>query len=232
MQSRLRMMLPRLAVVGAGVLALVIVGSVVTLWVLSRGSVVDAGVDDSDSPVGRTVIVPGARVFSSGRPSPALADRLDVAYDALVAGSMDHILVSGDNRTDRYNEPEAMQAYLVDRGVEPGQITMDFAGLDTWDTCIRANKQFGVTEAMFVTQGVYANRAASLCQAAGIDVIVAAVPEPDYGLRRRVMARLRESLASVKAIGDIVRTPASHHEGPFVGLVSSEQQLDEIAQSR
>lgn len=229
--TRLVDLLPRLAVAAVSGLFVLVVGCSAVMWFLARGSVVavSAGEDVPDAPA---IIVPGARVFPSGRPSAALADRLDVAGTAIDAGWAAHVLVSGDNRSDRYNEPEAMQAYLLGLGVNAEQITMDFAGLDTWDTCIRARNQFGVTEAIFVTQAVYANRAASLCQAAGIDVTVVTVEEPNYGARRRLAARVRETLAGVKAVGDIVRKPASHYEGPFVGLVASDTQLAEIADAQ
>ncbi len=183
------------------------------------GAVVDSV---SDVETSTAVIVPGARVYADGRPSQFLRQRLDAAQLLHDEGIVEHILVSGDNRKSHYNEPEAMQQYIVDDGVAPSDVTMDFAGFDTWDTCIRANEQFGVTKAVVVTQERFANRTAALCLAAGIDTQILALPTPVEGPKPRLRSMIRERLANVKAWGDIVREPDAHHGGDYVGLVGSE----------
>ncbi len=45
-----------------------------------------------------------------------------------------HLLISGDNRTQAYNEPRAMWRDLYRRGVPADQLTMDFAGFSTCDS--------------------------------------------------------------------------------------------------
>ena len=135
---------------------------------------------------------------------------------------MSHVLVSGDNGQEHYNEPVAMQQYLRDLGLPAEAITLDYAGFDTWDTCLRASEQFGVEEAVVVTQPRFAQRTAALCTTAGIDTTVATTGDYLSRIPGKLEADLRERLASVKAIGDIVRTPDAHHGGPFVGLVGSD----------
>lgn len=208
----------RLTVVGAiGVVAVILVSWLAVAW-LARGQIVSV----TDAPTADVVIVPGARVRVDGRPTLALRQRLDAAAELYEQGAVSHVLVSGDNRKEHYNEPVAMQQYLRAQGVPAEAITLDYAGFDTWDTCHRATEQFGVGDAVVVTQPRFAQRSAALCQRAGITTTVATTD--DY-LRRapgKIEAAIRERLATVKALGDILRTPDSHHGGPFVGLVGSD----------
>lgn len=172
-------------------------------------------------PARSVVIVPGARVFPDGRPSLMLQGRLDGALALREAGLVEHVLVSGDNRESHYNEPVAMRNSLVEAGVPAEEVTLDYAGLDTWDTCIRAHEQFGVDEAIVVTQHRHAQRTAALCRAAGIDVAVLSIDHPPQRLMTKARVNTREVLAKVKAWGDIVRTPTARHGGSFIGLVGS-----------
>jgi vancomycin permeability regulator SanA len=67
-----------------------------------------------DTPENYIGLVFGAAVKGKYKPSDILSDRLNVAYDAYVLGKIDKIIVSGDNRESHYNEPVAMQKYLLD----------------------------------------------------------------------------------------------------------------------
>ena len=99
---------------------------------------------------------PVAIVFGAGapggRPSPYLARRLDVALDLYRRGKVTVVLVTGDNSQPDYDEPSAMRQYLVARGVPAARIVRDFAGFDTWASCERAKKIFGVDHATLVTR--------------------------------------------------------------------------------
>ena len=181
----------------------------------------DHTVSLDDAQLAPVVVVPGARVYQDGQPSQFLRQRLDAAAALHASGTVDHILVSGDNRKSRYNEPEAMREYLL-ADISAQDITLDFAGFDTWDTCIRAAEQFGVTEAIVVTQERFAHRTAALCNRAGIDATVVSLPTPVQAQRPRIQSTVRERLANVKAWRDMVTRPEPHHGGEFVGLVGSE----------
>jgi vancomycin permeability regulator SanA len=77
--------------------------------------------------------------------------------------------VTGDNGRVSYDEPDAMRDYLVQHGVPADHVVRDYAGFNTWDSCSRARRIFGVTRAVLVNQGYAIRRAVALCQAAGID---------------------------------------------------------------
>lgn len=53
-------------------------------------------------------LVLGAGVTKDGKPYKELQARLDVAAQAVAAGKVDKLLLSGDNRYRNYDEPTAM----------------------------------------------------------------------------------------------------------------------------
>ncbi len=122
----------------------------------------------ADAPHTEVAVVFGAGLWD-GEPSPYLAHRLDAAAKLYHEGRVKVLLVTGDNSREDYDEPDAMRAYLTKRGVPGMRIVSDYAGFDTWDSCVRAKKIFGVDRAVLVTQGFHVRRAVALCEAAGVD---------------------------------------------------------------
>ncbi len=122
-------------------------------------------------PVRDVAIVFGAEVLPNKKPSDFLRARLDIAYELWQTGKVKAILVSGDNGDVHYNEPDAMRNYLLGKGVPPVKIVADYAGFDTYDTCVRAVRIFGVTSATLVTQSYHMPRALATCRTIGLDAI-------------------------------------------------------------
>ncbi|WP_246192507.1 SanA/YdcF family protein [Kitasatospora atroaurantiaca] len=142
---------------------------------LSEGDRVGTVESAPEAPV---AVVFGAGLFD-GEPSPYLAHRLDAALTLYQQHKVQAILVTGDNSRDDYDEPDAMQAYLVGHGVPEVRVVEDYAGFDTWDSCTRAHRIFGVDRAVLVSQTFHVRRALALCQAAGIDSYAVGVHEPE-----------------------------------------------------
>ena len=122
----------------------------------------------ADAPRAEVAVVFGAGLWKENEPSPYLAHRLDAAARLYRAGRVEVVLVTGDNSRKDYDEPDAMRTYLTRHGVPDGRIVSDYAGFDTWDSCVRAKKIFGVDRAVLITQGFHIRRALALCQAAGV----------------------------------------------------------------
>ena len=97
----------------------------------------------ADVPRTEVAVVFGAGLWD-GEPSPYLAHRLDAAAKLYREGRVKVVLVTGDNSREDYDEPDAMRVYLTRHGVPDGRIVSDYAGFDTWDSCVRAKKIFGV----------------------------------------------------------------------------------------
>jgi vancomycin permeability regulator SanA len=121
----------------------------------------------ADVPRTDIAVVFGAGLWD-GEPSPYLAHRLDAAAKLYREGRIRVVLVTGDNSREDYDEPDAMRAYLTRRGVPDTRIVSDYAGFDTWDSCVRAKKIFGIDEAVLISQGFHIRRAVALCQEAGV----------------------------------------------------------------
>ncbi|WP_420809312.1 SanA/YdcF family protein [Actinomyces procaprae] len=178
------------------------------IWASAAGHVTEHGAadDDATAPV---AIVLGASVYSSGEPSPWLRYRLDVAADLYESGRVDAILVSGDNGQASYNEPIAMYEYLVSVGMPSEAIAVDYAGFDTYATCVRAREVFGVSEAILVSQDFHEARAVAVCRAVGVDAAGVGDTRARANRSTWTYSWLRERGAAVKAGWDVLtdRTP-------------------------
>jgi len=116
-------------------------------------------------------IVFGAGIKANNEPSDILADRVEVAVDLYNNGKVKKILMSGDNSTVYHNESLVMKEHAVSLGVEENDIILDFAGFNTYSTCVRAKEIFNISSAILVTQDYHLNRALYLCNNVGVDSI-------------------------------------------------------------
>ncbi|MGD1223200.1 vancomycin high temperature exclusion protein [Streptomyces krungchingensis] len=155
----------------------------------------------ADAPRTDVAVVFGAGLWD-GEPSPYLAHRLDAAAGLYRDGRIKVVLVTGDNSREDYDEPDAMRTYLTARGVPDDRIVSDYAGFDTWDSCVRARKIFGVHEALLISQGFHIRRAVALCQAAGVRSYGIGVDDKHdvtwyYGGTREIFAAGKAALDAV-----------------------------------
>lgn len=165
----------------------------------------------ADVPRTDVAVVFGAGLWD-GEPSPYLAHRLDAAVKLYRAGRVKVVLVTGDNSRKDYDEPDAMRAYLTERGVPGSRVVSDYAGFDTWDSCVRAKRIFGVDRAVLISQDFHIRRAVALCETAGIDsygVGVAAKHDVTW-----YYGGTREIFAAGKAALDAVFEPDPRFLGP------------------
>jgi vancomycin permeability regulator SanA len=114
-------------------------------------------------------IVFGAGLYPDGTPMPALEDRILYAAHLYQSEKVQTILMSGDRRSDSYDEPAAMRTYAIKLGVPEKAIILDNAGFRTYDTCYRAKNIFHMDKAILVTTDYHLPRALFLCNSLGID---------------------------------------------------------------
>ncbi|MFI6560933.1 vancomycin high temperature exclusion protein [Streptomyces sp. NPDC050534] len=155
----------------------------------------------ADVPRTEVAVVFGAGLWD-GEPSPYLAHRLDAAARLYRENRVQVVLVTGDNSRKDYDEPDAMRVYLTRHGVPDGRIVSDYAGFDTWDSCVRAKKIFGVDRAVLISQGFHIRRAVALCQAAGVRSYGIGVQDKHdvtwyYGGTREIFAAGKAALDAV-----------------------------------
>jgi vancomycin permeability regulator SanA len=155
-------------------------------------------------PEAPVALVLGTRVLPDGTPSPFLAARLEIARQLFSTGRVGAILVSGDNMDPEYDEPGAMHRWLVERGVPAAKVVRDHAGFDTYDSCARAKRVFGVDRATVVTQSFHLPRAVTVCRQLGVDANgVGDETVRTYDRTWRVSS-VREYGAGVKAAVDVL----------------------------
>ncbi|MET8118279.1 ElyC/SanA/YdcF family protein [Micromonospora sp. NPDC005189] len=190
--------------------AVVLTGGTVASVSWVRGAADGHLYSEADVPNAPVALVLGTKVNADGSPSPFLAARLEIARRLFVAGKVRAILVSGDNMNADYDEPTAMLSWLVDRGVPARKVVLDYAGFDTYDSCARAERIFGVRRATVVTQSFHLPRAVALCRRLGIDASgVGDETARRYAQTWRVSSS-RENGACLKAALDLLsgRDPA------------------------
>jgi SanA protein len=154
------------------------------------------------APPKRVAVVFGAAVYGD-RLSAVLRDRVETAVALYDAGLVDKIIMSGDNQTLEYDEPSAMVAYAVERGVPQESVQPDYGGRRTYDSCYRAKHIFQAEEVILVTQEFHLPRALFTCHMLGLDSVgVAADLRPYRGAR---WYELRETGATLVALTDVIR---------------------------
>ncbi len=145
-------------------------------------------------------------VFGGGvdnkEPRPLLQDRLDTAKQLLTNGTIKKVILSGDNRFLEYNEPLAMYTYLVDQGVDPERLQVDYAGRSTYETCERAQRIFHATDAILISEATHLARAIYLCRHFGIEAY-GVISDGEASKGRQIYQRWREVLARNKAVFNV-----------------------------
>ncbi|WP_096761669.1 MULTISPECIES: vancomycin high temperature exclusion protein [unclassified Micromonospora] len=201
--------LRRAAVAGVVGVALLTGGTVASVTWIRDGAQghVFAEADVPEAPV---ALVLGTKVHPDGTPSPFLTARLEIARRLFVAGKVRAVLVSGDNMNADYDEPTAMRRWLLDNGVPAEKIVLDHAGFDTYDSCARAKRIFGVERATVVTQSFHLPRAVAVCRRLGVDASGVGDETARAYARTWQISSTREYGACVKAAVDLLsgRDPA------------------------
>jgi len=168
----------------------------------------------------RVALVLGAGVWADGTPTPMLADRLDAAISLYQSGQVQKLLMSGDNGSRDYDEVTTMANHAIQWGVAATDITLDYAGFSTYESCYRAKAIFGMTEGVVVTQDFHLARSVYTCRTLGVEVV--GLGTLDWGRYSNVTMRsmmLREVLAGVKALGELhITRPQPTFLGPYEGI--------------
>jgi vancomycin permeability regulator SanA len=143
-------------------------------------------------------LVFGSGINIEGKPYKQLEARLDSAAKALKNGVVQKLILSGDNRFENYNEPDAMINYLVDqKNIERSKLQADYGGRSTYESCERAAKIFQVDKLLLFSSNSHLPRAIFTCRSFGIE---------SYGVGNSVEANnatRREFLARVKSMFNV-----------------------------
>lgn len=189
----------------AGLLGVLLIPAVVVgsgMWI--RAAARDHVYDPDSVPQAPVALVLGAQVNPDGTPSAFLAARLELARQLYEQGKVRAVLVSGDHAEFEYDEPGAMSRWLIAHGVPADKVVLDHAGFDTYDSCLRASRVFGVREAIVVTQSFHIERAVAVCRQVGVDAVGVGDDSVSRFERAWRWGAFRERFAAVKATSDVL----------------------------
>ncbi len=158
----------------------------------------------NEVPAKQTALVLGAQVRGNTA-SAILSDRLATAATLYKEKKVQKILVSGDHGSKYYDEVDVMRKNLLAEGIPAQDIFMDHAGFDTYDSVYRAKEIFGVESVIIVSQTFHLPRALFIADALEVDAVGMSANRQEYRWSTIIRNNARESLARIKALGDILR---------------------------
>lgn len=169
------------------------------LWIyLSTANSVYDDIDDIESAQVALVLGTSHRLIN-GSPNPYFHERMHTAAQLYHTGKVKHILVSGDNATRYYNEPEKMRKALVKLGVPFDDITLDYAGFRTLDSIVRCKKIFGQDNVIIITQPFHSYRALFISNYYDMNAVAMTTNEVEKSFK----VQFREYLARMLAVWDL-----------------------------
>lgn len=186
-------------------LILIVLGILFTFW---ANHTIEYATDDyvtssiNKLPNEKVGLVLGtSKSLKNGNKNPYFFYRIEAAEELFKSGKIDYIIVSGDNSSQYYNEPEDMQTELIARGIPKTKIFLDFAGLRTLDSVGRAKEIFGQTSYIIISQRFHNERAVFLAQKKGIEAY--GYNAKDVNKKAGFKTNLREYFARVKVFWDL-----------------------------
>jgi SanA protein len=172
------------------------------LWVLfnTRGYIFSSS---QDIPANEVALVLGtSKKLMGGKPNPYFHYRIDAAAELYNNHKVERFILSGDNRTRYYNEPNDMKVALMRLGVPDSVITLDVAGLRTFDSVIRSKEIFGCQKVTIVTQEFHSSRAVFIGKYFDIDAYGFVAQNVPFNKSFKLF--IREYFARTKAVLDVL----------------------------
>lgn len=156
----------------------------------------------ADCPEAKVGLVLGtSKTSRSGNENLYFNHRIEAAVALYKAHKVKYLLLSGDNGSKSYNEPNDMRDALIAAGVPREKIFMDFAGFRTLDSMERALKVFGQKKIIVISQRFHNERAIYLGEHFGMTV---------YGFNAKdvkksggFLTNTRERFARMKVFWDL-----------------------------
>jgi len=170
-------------------------------WVLhsTREAIIT---DPARLPVNDVALVLGtSRYNANGSDNPFFRGRINTAAYLYHQGKVRHLLVSGDNGHNGYDEPTWMRDALMTRGVPGSAITLDYAGFRTLDSMARAKAVFGLHRFTIVTDDFHQARSIFLARSLGLEVVGFPSERVRYWWSKKV--RTRELISRTVACLDV-----------------------------
>ena len=176
-----------LSVVGRVLFGLFLVSFIAIQGIILHGMRADPEAADAEY-----LLVLGARVYEDGRPSAALAARLDTAYDFMQEHTeVTAILCGGQGSNEPCPEAEAMYDYMVAKGMDADRLLLEDKSSNTIQNIENARALIGDGhKTAVVTSDYHLARARVLMERGGLDAC--GIPAPTPYPAQRVSVHCRE----------------------------------------
>lgn len=142
-----------------------------------------------------------SKFIHGGRPNLYFYNRIEATVQLFKAGKIAVLVISGDNGRSGYNEPQDMKAALVQAGISPEKIYLDYAGFRTYDSVYRMKAIFGQTKFTVISQEFHNRRAVFIAKALKLDVV--GYNARDVDAYNGFKTKLRERFVRVKVLLDV-----------------------------
>ncbi|WP_405380484.1 vancomycin high temperature exclusion protein [Maribacter sp. LLG6340-A2] len=138
--------------------------------------------------------------LTNGSSNPYYTHRINATVALYQANKIKFVLVSGDNGTIYYNEPDTIKKDLIKAGIPEDVIFLDYAGFRTLDSMVRAKFIFGLEKVTVISQQFHNERAIYIAHQKGLDAI--GFNAQDLSTSQGIKVQFREYLARVKVFID------------------------------
>lgn len=139
-----------------------------------------------------------------------LEDRLKKAIELYNINTQNKILVTGDHTKEDYDEVTIMKNYLLENNIPEEKIIMDPAGVSTYDSIFRVQKQLKAKKIIIVSQKYHLYRALYIANSLGIEAY--GVPADDIKYKGATYREVREILARNKDFIKSIIKPTSYYQ--------------------
>ncbi|MFS4493378.1 vancomycin high temperature exclusion protein [Maribacter sp. 2308TA10-17] len=162
------------------------------------------------------VILGTSKKLVTGQPNLYYSFRIEAAVSLFKSEKIEFILVSGDNGTNYYNEPETIKKDLILAGIPKEKIFLDYAGFRTLDSMVRAKEVFGLNKVTVISQEFHNQRAIYIAERKGLTAV--GFNAKDVTGNSGLKVHLREYLARVKVFIDLVSNTQPRFYGEHITI--------------
>lgn len=154
-------------------------------------------------PYNRVGLVLGtSNKLIGGATNPYYTNRIKATILLYTSKKIEFVLVSGDNGSIYYNEPNTIKKDLVAAGIPADRIFLDYAGFRTLDSMVRAKSIFGLENVTVISQKFHNERAIYIANKKGLNAI--GFNAMDISTSQGLKVQVREYFARVKVFIDLI----------------------------